>query len=78
MTGPELRLKRNAAGIAGSLVCQRAGIGRSRLSDIERGYVKPRVEEFEKIVLALALLIQTKSVIDRAAASIGWPSGEGR
>jgi transcriptional regulator with XRE-family HTH domain len=78
MVVPELRQKRIAAGIAGSLVCQRAKIARSRLSDIERGYVIPRAEEFERIALALEQLIEAKSVIDRVAASVGWPSGEGR
>jgi transcriptional regulator with XRE-family HTH domain len=73
--GSDLRVKRIAAGIAGSLVCIKAGIARSRLSDIERGYVTPSTEELARIATALDDLIEAKSFLDRVAASVGWPTG---
>jgi transcriptional regulator with XRE-family HTH domain len=69
----ELKLKRLAAGISESVLCAKAGISRSRLSLIERGYVLPGPDEAGRIIEALERLIETKSVIDRVAASMGWP-----
>jgi transcriptional regulator with XRE-family HTH domain len=71
----KLRAKRAAAGIPGNILCQKVGIARSRLSDIEREYVIPSPQELERIDKALDELIQAKSFIDRVAASVGWPSG---
>jgi len=71
----ELKLKRLAAGISGSVLCAKAGISRSRLSLIERGFVSPGPEETARINTALEQLIEAKSVIDRVAASMGWPLG---
>jgi transcriptional regulator with XRE-family HTH domain len=70
-----IKAKRTAAGIVGNVLCRKAGMGRSRLSDIERGYVIPSPEELGLIKVALDELIQAKSVIDRVAASMGWPMG---
>jgi transcriptional regulator with XRE-family HTH domain len=70
-----LRKKRTTAGIAGTIVCNKMGIARSRLSDIERGYVTVSPEELVRIDRALDELIDAKSFIDRVAASVGWPSG---
>jgi len=70
-----IKAKRTAAGIAGSLLCKKVGIARSRLSDIERGYVTASSDELARIDAVLDELIETKSVIDRVAASMGWPSG---
>ena len=72
-TGTELRAKRNAAGIPGSLVCMKAGIARSRLSDIERGYVTATEEEVERIHATLEELARTKRKIAAIAAEEGWP-----
>lgn len=71
----ELKSKRLAAGISGSVLCAKADISRSRLSLIERGYVCPGLKEAARIATALEHLIQAKSVIDRVAASVGWPTG---
>jgi transcriptional regulator with XRE-family HTH domain len=71
----ELKLKRMAAGISGSVLCAKARISRSRLSLIERGFVSPGPEEAGRISDALKQLIKAKSVIDRVAASMGWPVG---
>jgi transcriptional regulator with XRE-family HTH domain len=71
----ELKFKRLAAGISGSVLCAKAGISRSRLSLIERGFVSPGPEEAGRISDALKLLIEAKSVIDRVAISMGWPIG---
>ena len=70
-----LKTKRVAAGISGSVLCAKAGLSRSRLSLIERGYVNPAPEELARINTALDQLIEAKSVIERVAASVGWPPG---
>jgi predicted transcriptional regulator len=72
----DLKVGRLTAGISGSVLCTKAKISRSRLSLIERGYVCPDAEEVFRINTALGELIQAKSVIDRVAASMGWPIGE--
>jgi transcriptional regulator with XRE-family HTH domain len=74
----ELKLKRLAAGISGSVLCAKAGISRSRLSLIERDYVCPGPEEAGRIDDALNKLIEAKAVIDRVATSMGWPVGGAR
>ena len=71
----KLRAKRNAAGIAGSILCKKLGIVRSRLSDIERGYVTPEADELARIDVALEELIRAKSVLEETAAVLGWPIG---
>ena len=70
---PTIKAKRTAAGIAGSIICKRIGMARSRLSDIERGYVTPSREELARIAAALDELIEAKSFLDKIAASVGWP-----
>ena len=69
----DLKTKRVAAGISGSVLCAKAGISRSRLSLIERGYVSPSPEELQRVLKSLDELIQAKSEIERVAASVGWP-----
>jgi transcriptional regulator with XRE-family HTH domain len=71
----DLKTKRVVAGISGSVLCAKAGLSRSRLSLIERGYVNPAPEELARINTALDQLIEAKSVIERVAASVGWPTG---
>jgi transcriptional regulator with XRE-family HTH domain len=73
-----IKAKRIAAGIVGNLLCKKIGIARSRLSDIERGYVTPPPDELARINAALDELIEAKAVIDRVAASMGWPVGGAR
>jgi transcriptional regulator with XRE-family HTH domain len=70
-----LKCKRTAAGIPGSFLCQKLGIARSRLSDIERGHVIASHEELSRMNDALDGLIQAKFLIDHVAESVGWPSG---
>jgi transcriptional regulator with XRE-family HTH domain len=73
-----IRAKRTAGGIVGKILCNKCGIARSRLSDIERGYVTASAEELSRMDAALDELIQAKSVLDRVAASMGWPTGARR
>jgi len=68
-----LKTERAGAGIAGKILCKKCGIARSRLSDIERGYVTSSPEEFGRIAKALDELIEAKSLIDHVAVSVGWP-----
>ena len=72
--GSEIRAKRTAAGITGWLICAKAGIARSRLSDIERGYVTAPEEEIARINAALDDLARVKRKIAAVAAEEGWPS----
>ena len=71
----DLKTKRLVAGIPGSVLCAKIGLSRSRLSLIERGYVHPAPEELARINTALVQLFEAKSVIERVAASVGWPTG---
>lgn len=71
-----LRIKRTAAGIAGNILCKKIGMVRSRLSDIERGYVTPQPDELARIDAALDELIRAKSVLQKTAAALGWPMGD--
>ena len=73
-----LKRKRTVAGIPGKILCNKIGIARSRLSDIERGYIAASLDELARIDRALDELIEAKSFIDRVAASVGWPSGARR
>lgn len=70
----DLKAKRSAAGISGSVLCAKTGISRSRLSLIERGYTKLAPAEIARINTALDQLIQAKTLIDQVAASVGWPT----
>ena len=73
MTGEELKHKRVSAGIAGRLLCARAKMDRSRLSNIERGYIQPSEAELARVVVALDGLIQAKRELAAAAVRVGWP-----
>jgi transcriptional regulator with XRE-family HTH domain len=72
--GTQLRDRRNTARIAGSLLCKKAGIARSRLSDIERDYVEPSEVEIALLSVALDELTRAKQKIAAVAAEEGWPS----
>ena len=71
MTPSNLRVKRAAAGIAGHIVCQMAGIARSRLSDIEREYVTPAAEVLQRIDAAIEEIICTRQHLEKLAAEAG-------
>ena len=75
MIGSELRHKRVEMGISGHLLCVKAGVGRSRLSDIERGYVQPSDGEVARIGRALEDLISAKRKLSAVASELGWPPG---
>jgi hypothetical protein len=75
MTPTELRSKRLAAEISATVLAANAKINRSRLSNIERGYVQATDGELERLVVTLDSLIEAKSAVDRVAASVGWPLG---
>jgi len=73
LTAQGLKAKRITAGIAGVLVCRKAGITRSRLSDIERGHVSCEPAELARISDALDFLTEAKAKIQRVAVEAGWP-----
>jgi transcriptional regulator with XRE-family HTH domain len=78
MTANELRSKRIAAEISATVLAANAKVNRSRLSNIERGYVQATQQELERLSTALDALIKAKTVVDRVAASVGWPVGARR
>jgi len=74
MTAQHLRSKRAANGITGQAVCQRVGgLQRSRLSDIERGYIKSTPEELQQIDAALDSIIRDRQTLAKLAADAGLP-----
>jgi transcriptional regulator with XRE-family HTH domain len=73
LAATELKQKRLTAGLPGRLVCVRAGVDRSRLSDIERGYLRPSTAELMRINRAIDELIEAKRKVAKAAAEYGWP-----
>ncbi len=73
MTPRELRATRVALGIPGWVVCNRAKISRSRLSEIERGFVTPGAPELQRICSVLNDLAVAKSQLDEFARQVGWP-----
>ena len=75
MSPTQLRDLRVAARIPGRLVCTRAHIDRSRLSDIERGYVKPTDEELRRLAQALDELVRARKEVSAVADVVGWPMG---
>jgi transcriptional regulator with XRE-family HTH domain len=55
------------------MVCERAGISRGRLSEIERGHVRAKADELNRIEDALRQLIEARSKVAEVAAECGWP-----
>ena len=74
VAGQQIRTKRVLAGISGAVLCSRAGIGRGRLSAIERGYISISAEQLARIEAALDQLVAAKKRIDELARELGWPS----
>ena len=73
MSGKILRNLRVQAGLPGHFVCRQSGLGRSRLSDIERGYVEPSPSEVERIRRAIEDLTKAREEVAQLAAAVGWP-----
>jgi hypothetical protein len=71
MTPKNLRMKRAAAGIPGHIVCQVAGMARSRLSDIEREYVIASVQELQRIDSAIEQIVRTRQQLVKLATEAG-------
>jgi predicted transcriptional regulator len=72
----DLRSIRIVAEISATLLAARARINLSRLSGIEHGYIQPTEKEMQRLNESLEQLIRDKAVIQRAAASVGWPIGD--
>lgn len=73
MKGQKLKEQRISARIPGSVLCRKARIHRSRLSDIERGYVQPSDEELARLERALRELIGARQKVAAVAEEVGWP-----
>jgi transcriptional regulator with XRE-family HTH domain len=77
MLGREIRTARAAADISGTVLCLKAGISRSRLSEIEREYRNPSAAEVEQIKAAIEELRAAKQQIRNYASSLGWSVAAG-
>jgi transcriptional regulator with XRE-family HTH domain len=75
MNGRDLRTARIGAAITGEILCKKAGVSRTRLSEIERGYREATSEEKRQLTTALQDLIAAKERMDAFAAELGWPVG---
>ena len=75
MTIRELQERRRVAGIPGRLLCERAGVDRGRLSEIERGYVTPSQDEIARLEAALDELLRARERVAEVASRVGWPMG---
>jgi transcriptional regulator with XRE-family HTH domain len=71
-----IKSKRIAAGISGRILCKKLGMARTRLSDLERGYVRATPKELTRIDTALDDLIRAQETLRRAAQEAGWPVSE--
>jgi hypothetical protein len=67
MKGSEPRVKRVSAGVSGAILCLKAGVGRTRLSGIERGTISMAPAEADRIEEALNELINAKKKADEVA-----------
>lgn len=73
LTMKELRTKRIAGEISASLLAAKAEINRSRLSALECGHADPKEHELRILSITLDFLINARSVVQKAADSVGWP-----
>lgn len=73
MNGTQLRKQRIAHGIAGDLLCRRAGIDRNKFFRIERGYVDATPAEAERLEAALSELVSAKEKLASVAKKCGCP-----
>lgn len=78
MNGSELRVKRVSAGISGTTLYLKAGLGCARLSGIERGTISVPLAEVARVEAALDELTHAKRKADEVAMSLGWPSRSGQ
>jgi hypothetical protein len=67
----KLRGKRMAAGIPGHSVCQKIGMPRSRLTGIERGYLRSSPEELQRIDAAIDEILRTRQQLEKLASKEG-------
>jgi len=74
MTIQELRQRRHLARIPGRLICIKADISRTRLSELECGYVQPSDAELNRLAAALEELIKAREKMAELALEYGWPS----
>jgi len=71
--GEDVRNERRSANIAGRLLCVRAGISRSKLSEIEAGHIEPSAAEKERLRRALQELLKARKEVEIVAQKVGWP-----
>jgi transcriptional regulator with XRE-family HTH domain len=75
MTGEKTRPKRVASRTSGRSLCFWVNMHRSRLSNIERGYIQPSPDELSRIAGALDQLVEAREKVARFAEECGWPVG---
>lgn len=69
----KIREQRISSEISGAVLCLKARISRSRLSDIELGHITATPEVISRIETALEQLIDAKQRIKILAEEVGWP-----
>ena len=72
--GTLLRGHRLAAGLTQELLAERAGLARRTLQELERGTARPQRDTFRRLVAALALTPDERSVLEDAASAPRTPS----
>jgi transcriptional regulator with XRE-family HTH domain len=72
MTGYELKMQRSTAGVTGDALCKRASISRTKLSNVERGYLILTQEESEKLHKALDEIVAGRKQLIELAAALGF------
>ena len=60
MTGELLKKRRIEAGISGAVLCRQVAMGRTRLCNIERGYLQITAAELERLLGALEELVNLR------------------
>jgi transcriptional regulator with XRE-family HTH domain len=71
MSGHDLKQRRITSGVSGDTLCKRAGISRTKLSNIERGYVVLTPPDAEKIIQALDDIVSGREKLIALASSLG-------
>lgn len=62
---------RRGSGLSGIAVCRKAGISRTRLSDLERGHTIPSPRELERIASAIGELLAAQTEVRQLAVQLG-------
>ena len=74
MTAVQVLVKAGSGADSGYVLCNKAGLNRTRCPTFERGAIVPSREEVERIEQALSTLIEVRTKVSDYARQRGWPS----